>query len=772
MAVKYTIPFRDDANILWRVDLDIPSYSGDPIELIGVGRTFCSIDYGASNEDLFEAIVNSSVTIHLYNKSGEIDIRELQLLDNMDGRLILYKDNILHWSGFILPEGIERLIAPNPYTVSITATDGLKLLDNLPFQGLNNWDLAIGMRFNCPLAFVREILFYRHLGITLPIRWTTSVESVEHEDDGFAGQTGWGALGQAWTDFNGENRSCLYILQGLLSAFQMRIFQSEGRWNLERVNDVCDGEYTWKEIDTLYGPSDIPNLTTGTINVNIEHPFVNENQVMMIKPAVTDMEVTYDHNQAENNLPNGDFELWPSGLGLPSYWTFAPKEGDQPTSEMHASLNKRPGNAIQLTNQSLATEEAVFTLVQDLPVDTNILFKRFLLGFTFMPSKFGFSHDSVTETIDWTNNPLKISVSLTYDDKFWYLNEFGYWQSESRGTDLGVNFIRVDREYNEFPNQAATFWVWFEGSPNVGDVLVVSIKDKVGSSGNYVDHTYTATLSEEGDLYTCLQNLLNNIPSNIDGWTVNNKAVIMDGDNRGCVRFRYYFNLGNALGRTYKSGALQEFQFIYPSVENLKVNDIATIAFQGKGGNSEILLPDMGENESGFNGKMNISFFIKPNQQYVLDDVYFRFEKNNDVYKSSIITGKRSNTEKKTLNISSSFTGFMISNIMTNYYNSGDEYQFTDGKYTGSLTGLTANAIMRTRYTPRELFQGDFNVVQNGWKFNNIYAIEGKKFMPLNSRYNIESCTVNVTALECEDGNPELSEKHYGSNDTILSNTQ
>ncbi|MEI2291104.1 hypothetical protein [Sphingobacterium sp. ML3W] len=66
---------------------------------------------------------------------------------------------------------------------------------------------------------------------------------------------------------------------------------------------------------------------------------------------------------------------------------------------------------------------------------------------------------------------------------------------------------------------------------------------------------------------------------------------------------------------------------------------------------------------------------------------------------------------------------------------------------------------MRLRYVPREVFQGDLLVRGDEWKGNTIYGIEGKKFLPLNSRYNIETGIVNVTALECEDGSPFLTEK-------------
>jgi len=749
MAIKYTIPFFDDSNVKWRVDLDIPNYSGEIIELRGVGRTFCQIDYGASNEDPYEEILSSSVNVQLYNQNDEIDVRELQMLNDMEGRLHLYRDEVLEWSGYILPDGITRLMTGSPYSINITATDGLMLLENMPFQGVTNWPLPEGIINRSPLAFIRYVLFNTgNLNIRLPIRWTSSVLSDFYDDDGFAGSTGFGQLGQAWTDLNGETRSCMYLLRGLLSAFQMRIFQSNGRWNIERLNDVFTGDFSWKEINTTYGPTDIPELTLGTTGNNTVPMFVNENQVMMTKPLVSDVEVTYDHTQAENCLPNGGFDIFPIGSGMPTYWGFELRPGDNPSSNEYNSLNKRPGHSVELTNSSDATEEAVFSLNYDVPVDTNILFKRFLLGFAFMPTEFGFPKQS-EDLIDWSTNPLKISVSLTYNEKYYYLNEFGYWIDETSPAHQQV----VATDWN---SSADTFTVYFDQNKSffIGDQVDITIV----RGGNVINKSvqFTETMDVENGTNYIVSQIQDGFTTSVNPWSVSINNT--DNDSRNSASTRKIDGY---------------FKYIYPKVDQLKIYDIASFQFEGKGGNTEILLPSIGENLTGFNGMMNIAFYIKPNQRYVLDDVYFRFEKNSDVYRSSINTGKKTNKEEKSIKISSSFTGFMLSNIALNYYDSAKEYKFYDNKYTGSLTGMTANAIMRLKHLARELFQGDIMVSdENGWKFNKTYNIEGKKFIPLNSRYNVETCIATVNSMECEDGDPVLSEKHYGSNETILSNTQ
>src|SRR5690606_28432868 len=218
---------------------------------------------------------------------------------------------------------------------------------------------------------------------------------------------------------------------------------------------------------------------------------------------------------------------------------------------------------------------------------------------------------------------------------------------------------------------------------NVGDVLQVGIRNNPG--GGYQWYSFTVTLIEEGNLEIALIELMNAITNT----RIASEQVVMDNPTRGRIRFQDLINYGTPSGNTYKSGATQEFQYIFPSVDQLKINDVATVAFQGKGGNNEILLPDPGildGNQDPLVGIISFSFYVKPGQQYVLDDVYMRIEENNDVYQSRIQdANRRSNRKTVDLNISSSFSGFMLSNLMTSYDKSNTEFVFTDGKYTGSL---------------------------------------------------------------------------------------
>lgn len=785
MAVKYSIPFLDDFNQGWRVDIDLPDYVGDPVELTGVGRVFCQPEWSVG-DDPYEPIVNSKVTVQFYNRGGEVDVHELQLLPDMTGRLILYRGTDLWWTGYVIPDGIQRMLQPMPYPITITATDGLAMLKDVPFRLGNNWPMPAGVSNRSPMSFIRYILYgftsSPHLGITLPIRFQCDIENVEYSDSAIMGTISWGALGEAWTDFNGNSRTCEYILQGMLRAHQCQLRQFGGKWHIQRVNDVVGGTYTWTELGTETGTA--PTVTTGVTDMVAGisptfYPMVNENQVATMKAAYTDVVATYEHYQAENVIPNGGFDTWSGGLLF--YWDFDYRAGAAPMFDDYESLRQDGfGQSVEVSNGLFllpATDYDVFRLSGGLPVDANILFKRFTWGFTILPLE-GFPltdydpNNPDGQVIDWDTSPIQVRVYYNAKDKqgiikTLYLNEYGYWQWEPEEGYLVFTGVTVSTG-----GGVRTYRMNYEGYPLHGDLMRVFIDNSDNIFPDFLYET-VVSVSQQGDL----EQVLSDFTAELVSQGVVSATYSMASTYSGYIQFTINDSFTADVQPTVTSG----FNTVLPgnwlniTVDTLKLGDIAAVAFQGKGGNSEIIFPDPGildGQQLDTTGVLNIEFMVLPNQKYVLDDVYFRIEENNDVYQSRIQdANRRSNRKTVDLNISSSFSGFMLSNLMTSYAKSNTEFRFTDGKYTGSLTGMTANAMMRYHHLPREIFEGDIYTNGRDWQANHIYLFGSKKYLPLASRYNIETGVVTLTAIECGDGDNDFVEEHYGSNDLILSNT-
>ena len=246
----------------------------------------------------------------------------------------------------------------------------------------------------------------------------------------------------------------------------------------------------------------------------------------------------------------------------------------------------------------------------------------------------------------------------------------------------------------------------------------------------------------------------------------------MSDATSGHVRFTYAIYLGEATGRTYKGGSTQEYQYIYPFVDNMKIGDVATVPFVGKGGNSEILLPQIEELQEQIvgavdpfqvNGVLDVRFYVKPGQSYVLDDVYMSFPKNNDLYELRV-SGSKSPIDDYEVGISSSFTGFMWSNYMDDFGKSNRSMFWGYGEgglFDKTLTQLYGEFVLDWRNKPRRIFDGSIDrVVQCG----DFLTIKGIKYIVLNVTVEGDGIS-KVLAFEAALSPGVYSVVHRGSED-------
>lgn len=644
--VKYRLSYRSDADILFRVDILNDDYTGDIISVRGVSRQACTISYTGDTDDPYTAFIKSSANINFYNQ-GQVDTAELRQAQDRDFRVEVYRAGVLFWSGFVIPDGIQQPLKSGPSEVQITATDGLSLLENMPYSH-NNLPGTTSDLNRCPMNYIRQILFStNNLGNPLPINWVNTLECTAFPgEDMFTGSVRWAQHGEGFASYqtNAPDKTCLYILENILKSAQCNIKQTAGKWVVRRVNDTVTGAFTTKEIAADLG---VMTVVTNTIDVNKTigsggYRFVNENDILTTKKGVKTCKVTYEADVRENILPNGNQDL--SVVGFPLYWGTT---GDA-TALTDDPIDGREGHATIVTNGVGGASSDVFGLQinaispifsEGLPIDTFTLVKKLNFGFIFEPLN-GFPFNSGTGIIDFGDS-FQIQIEYYMEGVQYYLNEFGFW---------------------------------------------------------------TTTLT-----------------------------------------------------------------WISISVQGAKINDIIQIDFNK---NNAIILPrPTTQPVAGSVGELYIYFKVNDGQAYTLDYIHFGIDENNDVYESTYESSKNTAVDERTLNISSSFGGYMLSNYMTEFNKSDDECFYKDGTfYTGTLTGLTAAAIMRFMYTASDIYNGSIYVNGADWSFDEIYTILGKKFMPLNASYNTETAQVNLVAMECRNDAVSLTEKHYGSNDQTLSN--
>ena len=664
MGVKYTIPFKSDDNISWRVDISLDTWTTEPISIIGVGRQCAVLSREPDSiDDPYSVFIKTSLTLNIYNE-GQIDVRELQRANDKQFIITLYKGESVNFTGHLDAEGIQQQLK-SPATVQLVAKDGLGMLEDISYT---HKDLpgTTASTSRCILNYIRQILFAtENLGLPLPIRWTNYLECTAFAgEDMMTGSVQWSANGEGYYSvISGESKSCAYVLEGLLKAMQCRIVQDSGTWIISRINDIVSGYVTYKRIGGDLGRFEILSATENITRQigRAGYRFVDESDVVINKAGLKSVKAEYKADFKENILPNGDFDnvISSSSIIGTNFLYWGTIGALKVRADLMPPLDGRNGNSAKLTPIDGSNEQPFlyYGLLNPVPIDSRILVPRISFSFLFSPTlwyttRFDSNGNQYNNGIvNFEASPFHIKVIYRVAGQIYYLNDYGFWTVD----DTEINIV-------------------------------------------------------------------------IDGIKLGEVARV----------------------------AFDKFQgIILPSPPNQPqpgdVNDIQVI-FRAIG---------LGPGSVG-------------DQNYIIDNVSITIEDNNDIYEITNPASKNTLKESTELTISSSFGGYMVSNLMTAYYNSPNEFYFKDGEFkTGSLTAISAAAIMRFRYAPSLIYTGSVYVGGKAYSYNEIYLIDSfgqSRFMPMQSSYNIETCKVTITAIECRNDNVIFTEKFYGSNDKILSN--
>lgn len=737
MAVQYTVPIKSYDNVSWRANVYSNSWTGGITTIKGSLGQSMMLSYEGEMDNHFGVLIKSTLTLNVLNE-GNININELQNAADKEYRIEIQRNNVLYWVGYIIAEDIEQPLRSDVPVFTLTAICGLSMLSEMDYVHQDN--LPGG---RVPMNFIRMILFGdRNLNVPIPIRWTNQLRNIVFEgQDVFIGDVEWSPRGEGFSQTDVDSGVALpkkaqYILEGMLKSMQCRIYQANGRWNIRRIPDYYGGSFTYRQIPGNFNQM-LPAPATESIIKNIGdggYNFINERDLITTIPGIKSSKITYNSDVKENILPNGNLDLLSIGSIL--YWGFY---GDD-TSAFYTtdiSLDGRGGYSAKLQNGGSTT--AYFTMLSEgsllrtggLPIDAKDLVKLINFSFIFSPSQYGFPYD--------TSNGIATAII----------------------TAPGSGY--ADGVYTNVPTVEVT-GTGDGGSVNVtisgGAVTEMQI-NAVGSGYN-VNNFFTIPDSTGGGDGDGFRARITGITGGIINFDTNPLQLQIVMNTGSTQYFLDDFGIWRDASDTY----------ISPKVESLKVGDVARVALDKFRG---VILPEPEfKPEAGDICDIKVIFLVKPGQVYTVDNISISIEDSDDVYVCTADNSKNTKEESDELGISSSFAGYMVSNFMTNWDKSDSECFFQDGdKYTGTLTGLTADVIMRCKYTSSKIYNGSINVRGQNWSFDEIYTIEtlaDRRFMPINANYNIEKCEVELIAIETRNDDISRTEKAYGSNSKQLSN--
>lgn len=748
MGAKYICNYKDFFDQQCRIEITpVAGWSADPILIKGQSKSACIISHDASDDPYENPIVNSKASIGIIQE-GQINILELQEAGDRDFIVSFYFLGQLKWMGFLIPDGVQQLFESTPFELNLVATDGLMLLENVDYSH----DNLQGGR--CAINYFRRILFATsNLGLNLPLQWVSSLTNNEFplEADGLSGSVTWSPRGEGFTDYNGNYKSCLYILTELARAAQCRLFQSDGFWKLERINDVVSGSFVRKQISGLSGFS----ITTSSVNVlktiagkdhNPDYSVVEHDHMLTVLPPLKKVITTYEHEQRQNILPNGNMDIVESVFNKPLYWF-----GYGANIQSVPSLSEARGSGVEVVNY--ATDSGYLFAPRPpqsvrVPVITQ---ERYILSYFFKgTAKTG---DKIYMT-DRDLNGVDVN-GYSYTVPALYNNDTAGALNNMASTVPGF-FTTPAVTYNSTTEEYEFKW-----TANIkriaGEQTITTVSLSTFSFDGYlpIDTDILYETINLGFKFVILNGYVLNEFGNID-WA----------------------NTPNQIRVTYQRGAttfyLNEFGFwvaqltnIQIDVPNLKPNDVAQVDFNAKQ-DIKMPLPDVTPIGRTNPPQIKIEFLLPSGRRVQYDDVYMTVADNNNVTKGTVSLANNSNTKANeyTLKISSAHSGFYVSNFMTNYDRSGVQKFWSDSKFSGTLTDINTHAILRNRY--KSSLQFDGSIYGPKFSYGEIYTIDtlaNKKFLPLKTDWNTETNVTKINCLEVRDDNININLERYGSID-------
>jgi hypothetical protein len=305
----YRLEYTDSvAGFTTKIDITKRGYAGAVSGICGSGNPFQIQLRGEGETDKFASILSSQGNLNLTSET-EGFFETLYTNDSNLYRVEFYKDTgsgeELMWVGKILPFIYSEQIQSPPYYITVTATDGLPELKDLyliqedgqKFYGSNSLIKIIAQALN---------LIGLDLNIRVAVNMYATGMGMTDSDDPFD---------QAYIDYEcfylaDKEPSMDFVVRSILDAFNCRLVQWDGVWNIIRVEENITS-YDYREFDSVGD-----YVSNGSFDPVIDVNYPSTNGLMWeafpnkeIQKGYGQIKVKYKLGLRPNIINNGDYRL-------------------------------------------------------------------------------------------------------------------------------------------------------------------------------------------------------------------------------------------------------------------------------------------------------------------------------------------------------------------------------------------------------------------------------------------------------------------------------
>ena len=304
MAERWRIEFSDLQKVEWRISIADPDFTGDYTLLKATGNPL-NIAYDNESDDVFDPMRPSRATFEVYSLTNFV-LLDLYSVEDMHYPVTIYCNGSVFWKGYVETQNYEEVYEPVPYAVSITATDGLSILENILF--------ADEIAYN---AGEETITYYNGheresaiiLDILAEIGFTEFKEYVNIYEDNMLSDADDSPLDQIKIDRDVfKDYYCYEVLSEILKKYNAVIRQKDGVFCIYRPAELIDA--------TVYGRWFTGDTTKTAITLNPDqfikrkdtHPSARRIQVpggrLMIQPPAKKVTSVFEYGYKDSWLDN------------------------------------------------------------------------------------------------------------------------------------------------------------------------------------------------------------------------------------------------------------------------------------------------------------------------------------------------------------------------------------------------------------------------------------------------------------------------------------
>jgi len=429
--IKYRIEFQDITEsvsaegVIWRIDLLENNFAGNITDLTPTDTPLI-FNYDNDSDNVFDPIRPSSAEFNVYSDTN-FALQDIYSIEQLQFQVNIYVDSVLYWWGYIEPQQYKEVYEPVSYPVTLTAVDGLSLLD---CEYKNGNEYYTGRRYESQVI----------LDCLGKIGHTEFIEYVNLYEDTTDSSVDDSSFDQILIDtlvFRGM--SFIDVLKEVLQKYNAIIRQKDGVFNIFRPVELKASTVYGRHFTAYNTKTSVTRTTTQYINRlgYVSNRWQVPGGILMVQPPVQKVIIDHDYGSRESWIENYNFAVQSLTYDFVNGFTFA-------NWVNHGTVSPQPPSIIGLDD----TEGCI--IPYSAAPATNYISQ------SFAPDAVLSVDDMFVIDLDWmvdnkTDSPqnnVELRIIIKADGGNYYLKEKSPYTGECEwGTNPANGFLSIPEGY-------------------------------------------------------------------------------------------------------------------------------------------------------------------------------------------------------------------------------------------------------------------------------------------------------------------------------------